>query len=90
VAIFQLDKACFSHIIKLINVKSTTMYVWLEKSPKDIAYYLRTSLILLSVKKVYKMFSISNDKVSVDISDDANIIVVTDIIRNVKWQQDFS
>ncbi len=36
------------------------------------------------------MFSISNDKISVEISDDANIIVVTDRIRNVKWQQDFS
>ncbi len=36
------------------------------------------------------MFSISNDIISVDISDDANIIVVTDVIRNIKWQQDFS
>ena len=35
------------------------------------------------------MFSISNDIISVDISDDANIIVVTDVIRNIKWQQDF-
>jgi hypothetical protein len=36
------------------------------------------------------MFSINNDKISVDISDDAIKIIVTDMIRNIKWQQDFS